>query len=205
MGAQGPKVCRPGPVLISSLVKGTGCASRLFAAMPSPPEEQQHQEEQQTQDESQELVERQFAKRQTDDQQLQETAEETSVFVSDPATSSPRRKLRSINSGLLVEALKEEEITTLRRKTQKVNWGPVHVVVLDSEEAHVQHELQCDLAGNVSSPAQEEKNTPRSPPAPRTLKSPPAPPPMYTSPSPPRCEQHMHALINVARRKARVR
>lgn len=128
-------------------------------------------------------------KQQPENGPAQETPEE--VIATDSARSSPRRKYRSC-AAYLVE---EEEIVTVRRKTSKVNWGPVHVVALDSEEAHVRSKLQHDsLAGNLICAV--HKSPPRFPPA---------PPPMNACPSPPRCEQHVHAQINAARRKARFR
>lgn len=164
-----------------------GYALRLFASMSSSSkfvhnEEQcQHKQQQQNARHKPDLTQLDSPKRQS-----QDTAEEKMEIVSECATPSPRRRLRSISSGYLVDALEEEEIRTVRRKSSKVNWGPVNVVVLESEE------LLHDLSENLQSAVQ--KGLPRSPPA---------PPPMHSSPSPPRCEQHMN--FNAARRKARVR
>eukprot|EP00746_Dinoflagellata_sp_MGD_P166264 gnl/MRDRNA2_/MRDRNA2_96035_c0_seq1.p1 gnl/MRDRNA2_/MRDRNA2_96035_c0~~gnl/MRDRNA2_/MRDRNA2_96035_c0_seq1.p1 ORF type:complete len:175 (+),score=33.42 gnl/MRDRNA2_/MRDRNA2_96035_c0_seq1:81-527(+) len=118
--------------------------------------------------------------------QSPKTAKEKMVLESENATPSPRRKLSSLSSGSLSEISEEDEIATVRRKTQKVNFGPVNVVVLESEE------LLHDLSENLQSAL-----------AKASPKPPPAPPPMHTCPSPPRCEQHM--TFNAARRKARVR
>lgn len=175
-------------MLISSSVNGMGYAPRLFASMPSSPkmthnEDEQHQDEQLQQEARQkpDLAQLESSKWNT-----QDTVEEKMVVVSECATPSPRRKLSSLSSGSFGDLLEEEEVATVRRKTQKVSFGPVNAVVLESEE------LLHDLSENLQSAL--AKASPKSPPA----------PPMYTCPSPPRCgEQHMS--INAARRKARVR